>query len=222
MGEADLHAEAFDANVLPTANALNSFCKNKYCYTFFKRLFDLVTSLVGILVLMPLIVLIAVVIKIESPGPVFFVQARVGKGLIFFNIFKFRTMYADSIPIPMYVNNPETNEMRRPSIKEDARITKFGAILRSLSLDELPQLLNILLGEMSFIGPRPLTIQESLNVPTEAICRYAVKPGLSGLAQIRNRSAMHSESRFAGDIEYVLKNSTLSLLWLFSQRGIWE
>jgi lipopolysaccharide/colanic/teichoic acid biosynthesis glycosyltransferase len=215
QAETDQAPEAIDPHIIPTAFALNSYIKNRYIYLLFKRTFDLSVGSIAIVLLLPLFVLIAIAIKLESRGPVFFVQARVGRGLIFFNIFKFRTMHADTLPVPMFLKDQKTNELRRPNIEEDARITKVGRILRAFSLDELPQLMNILSGDMSFIGPRPLTIDESLKVPTEAICRYKVKPGLSGLAQVRNRSAVHSSSRFNGDIEYVIKKSVFFDLKLF-------
>jgi lipopolysaccharide/colanic/teichoic acid biosynthesis glycosyltransferase len=215
LGEATLQSEAFDSNVLPTAFALNTYQSNKHLYVFSKRVFDIVLASIGFVILLPLFALIAVAIKIETPGPVFFIQSRVGKGLVFFNIIKFRTMYSETPSTAVFINDPVTNEIRRPTINEDARITRVGRMLRALSLDEIPQLFNILLGEMSFIGPRPLTIEESLKVPTEAICRYWVKPGLSGIAQLRNRSAIHTGSRFNGDIEYVMKRSSSLDLKMF-------
>lgn len=214
---ATIWLDGFDRAIPPVAHALNHDAELRRFYLLTKRLFDLVVASVAILLCAPIFLITAVAIRLESRGPVFFLQKRVGRGLIYFSIIKFRTMYADTPDMPFLVEDPVTGEKRRPRAEEDPRLTRVGKVLRTFSIDELPQLFNILWGEMSFIGPRPLTVDESLAIPTAAVCRYFVKPGLSGLAQIRDRSAIHSGSRFDSDIEYVRVRSFWLDLKLFFQ-----
>lgn len=214
---ATLWLDGFDRAIPPVAYALNHEAEASRFYLFMKRAFDMVVALVALALLFPLLLLTALLIRLETPGPIFFTQKRVGRGLIFFNIYKFRTMHEHTPDTPLLVEDPVTGETRRPRVEEDPRLTKVGRILRVLSIDELPQLLNILWGEMSFIGPRPLTVDESLAIPTAAVCRYFVLPGLSGLAQLRDRAAVHGRSRFDSDIEYVSTRSFVLDLKLFFQ-----
>ncbi len=168
-----------------------------------KRALD-VTLAVTLLVLgLPLFAAVTLAIKIDSHGPVFFRQERVRQGLRTFQILKFRTMYEEARPFPLAIFDQLVGAYRRPRLNEDPRVTRVGRFLRRFSIDELPQVVNILKGEMSFIGPRPLSVPESRLVPRAALVRYAVPSGLSGIAQLRNRNAIVSVSRFDGDLEYV-------------------
>ncbi len=171
-------------------------------YWFARRCFDVSLALLVLIVGMPALITIVVAIKLESKGPVFFKQSRVGQHLRIFGIFKFRTMFqgVDSEPVALF--DAESQTFRRPRFSEDPRVTKMGRMLRRFSFDELPQVLNILSGDMSFIGPRPLTITESLAVPKSALCRYSVPAGITGLAQIRDRHSLFTYNRFDSDIEY--------------------
>lgn len=172
-------------------------------YWFFRRIFDLAFAAATISLLFPLLLGIVLAIKVDSRGPVFFHQLRVGRRLKWFKIYKFRTMYEGVSSVPVAILDHSTGHYRRPTSSEDPRLTRVGRLLRRFSLDELPQVLNILLGDMSLIGPRPLTLVESMAVPPEALCRYSVPVGITGLAQIRNRAAIASSSRFDFDLEYV-------------------
>ncbi len=168
-----------------------------------------------IVLLSPIMVLAAIAIKIESKGPVLFKQKRPGKDAKIFTIYKFRTMKV------------ETEKDGKP-LSDMERITKVGAFLRKMSIDELPQLFNILRGEMSFIGPRPLLVQYLEYYSPEQMRRHEVTPGISGWAQVNGRNAISWEEKFELDVWYVDNQSfflDLKILWLtiynvLSRRGI--
>ena len=165
---------------------------------FWKRAIDIVLSGIGIVVLCIPMMLIAIVIKLDSPGPVLFRQERVGKNKKPFIILKFRSMYSDT------PKNVPTHQL------SDAKsyITKVGAFLRKTSLDELPQLFCIFIGSMTIIGPRPaLFNQEDLLAERDKYGANNVKPGLTGLAQIRGRDELPIDVKAAFDGEYVSKIS---------------
>ena len=150
-------------------------------YKYFKRFLDIVLSAAGLLVLSPILLIIAVAIKMDSKGPVLFKQKRVAKGKEHFQILKFRTMYAD---VPKDV---PTHLLADP----ESKITKIGRFLRKSSLDELPQIWNILVGEMSIIGPRPaLWNQFDLIAERDKYGANDVRPGLTGLAQVMGRDEL--------------------------------
>lgn len=164
----------------------------------FKRLFDIFVSFIGLLLLSPIFVILAIWIKVDSKGPIFFLQKRIGKKGSIFEIIKFRTMIVDA----------ETfgDGLKIKSSKDD-RITKIGKILRSTSLDELPQLFNVLIGNMSLVGPRPPVTYHPYdgfsNYPEWAKKRFIMMPGITGLAQVRVRNAVGWDDRIIIDIEYV-------------------
>lgn len=205
----------FDPLVPRIAHALNQNVKPRIMYDVLKRFFDVTVASLGLIALFPFFILIACLIKLESKGPVFFTQTRVGRGFLLFRIIKFRSMHDGAGEIQLYVKDEATGQIRRPSALEDPRLTRVGIFLRRYSLDELPQLFNILFGEMSFVGPRPLIEDEALAIPTEALCRYAVRPGLSGLAQIKDRTSIHSADRFKNDVAYVKNRSLLLDVTIF-------
>ena len=175
--------------------------KNKKIYFFFKRIIDILLSLIALTVLIPFFIIFAIIIKCESKGPVFFRQKRFGKNKNFFTIYKFRTMRTDTpkdMPTHM-LNNAESY------------ITRFGGFMRKTSIDELPQIINILQGEMSIIGPRPaLWNQDDLIQEREKYGANNVRPGLTGLAQINGRDELEIPIKAKIDGEYVEKIS----LWL--------
>ncbi len=173
-------------------------------YIYFKSIFDFFFSLVSLIIFFFFFVVIAILIKIFDPGPVFFLQERVGKNEKIFKIFKFRTMVVNAHKI-----GPVLTE------DNDPRITKIGKFLRHTSLDELPQLINILKGEMSLIGPRPEvpSIVETYNVKMKNVFR--VKPGLTGWAQIHGRDLLTIEEKSFYDLQYVEKISVLLDLKIF-------
>lgn len=161
-----------------------------------KRLLDLVVSLVAIIVTLPLMIVIVIWIRLSSPGRSIFRQQRAGKNGTPFTLLKFRTMRMDSDPF-----GPS------PKSGQDPRLTGVGKLLREWSLDELPQLFNILLGQMSLVGPRPLYLSQMAEWDSTQRRRLEVKPGLTGLAQICGRAELTIENKLALDVEYVDKRS---------------
>ena len=165
---------------------------------FLKRVFDFILSLLGIIVLALPMLIIAIVIKCDSKGPVFFKQKRVGKNKKTFTILKFRTMRTDTPP------DAPTHELSDPK----KWITKSGAFLRKTSLDELPQIFNIFVGQMAVIGPRPaLWNQDDLIAERDKYGANALRPGLTGWAQINGRDELEIDVKAKLDGEYVQKLS---------------
>lgn len=168
--------------------------KKKPIYSFFKRAFDIVFSLLSILLLSLPLLIVALAVKLDSRGPVFFSQERIGKNKTRFKILKFRSMYTDTDP------NAPTHTLDDP----EAHITKVGRFIRKTSIDELPQLFNILAGQMSFVGPRPaLWNQDDLIAERDKYHANDVKPGLTGLAQISGRDELEIPVKAQFDGEYV-------------------
>lgn len=158
---------------------------------YVKGILDCLFALIILILSLPLILISCLLIKIDSKGPVIFTQIRVGKDCKRFKLYKMRTMKL----------NTHDDSGRKLDDKE--RVTRVGKVLRKLSLDELPQMVNILKREMSFIGPRPLLIRYLPYYTDEEIERHRVLPGITGLAQINGRSNLQWEDRFKYDIEYV-------------------
>lgn len=185
--------------------------QQRSAYLHIKRAQDVVLSLVGLVVLMPILLLIALIIVIESPGesPIF-IQTRVGKNGKEFRFYKFRTMYPDAESHLEQLL--AKNEMNGPvfKIKDDPRITKVGKILRRTSMDELPQLWNILKGDMSLVGPRPALPRETAQYDEEARKRLEVIPGLTCYWQIQpKRNSLSFEEWLALDMKYIRERSYL-------------
>lgn len=155
-----------------------------------KRVLDILLSLIGILLLSWLYVILFILIRIKLGGPAIFTQDRPGRNQKIFKLYKFRSM----------TNEKDENGNLLP---DEQRLTRFGKILRSTSLDELPEFFNILKGDMSFIGPRPLLVRYLPYYTEEENHRHDVRPGLTGLAQVNGRNALGWEQRFAYDLEYV-------------------
>lgn len=167
-------------------------------YLPFKALFDFLFALIAIMILLPLIIVLAVIVKCSSKGPVFFKQERIGKRLKHFNCLKFRTMRIDA------PHNVPTHLLNNP----DAYITGVGRFLRKTSLDELPQLFNILMLQMSFIGPRPaLYNQDDLMEYRKENGSYILRPGLTGYAQVNGRDTISVEEKSKLDGVYFKKFS---------------
>ena len=176
--------------------------------TFFKPLFDWLIAFVAIIILMPLFLVVALAIKIDSRGPVFFRQERLGRLGRVFNIYKFRSMRNDIyVPVGSVI-----------VYENDPRITRIGKFIRKTSIDELPQLFNIIKGEMSFIGPRPpvTNFPKKYNeYNEEEKARFYVKPGLSGLVHVRQREINDWNLNIPVDLEYVRNYSFFYDLRLF-------
>ena len=158
-----------------------------------KRIFDIVFTVPLCLIFLPLFVIITIAIKFDSKGPVFFVQNRRGLDFKIIKVIKFRTL-KHNIPDPH-----ENYEM----LENDVRITRVGSFLRKTSLDELPQLINILMGTMNFVGPRPLVEWESQKSLENYSERFRVKPGITGLLQVSGRNSIDFNARCEKDIEYI-------------------
>ncbi|MEO8435158.1 MAG: sugar transferase [Pyrinomonadaceae bacterium] len=172
--------------------------------TEFKRLLDLLIATVFLIFLLPLFVLVAIVIKLDSPGPVLFVQQRMGFNKRRFRMFKFRTMQIDAEARMKELEH--LNEKTGPifKIRNDPRITRVGRWLRKTSLDELPQLINVLWGDMSIVGPRPLSIRDALLLEEAwQKRRFSVKPGLTCLWQVSGRSNLSFEEWMQLDLQYI-------------------
>jgi len=180
-----------------------------------KRAFDILISATALLILLPVCILLAIVIKLESAGPIFYVSKRAGTGYKIFNFFKFRTMregadaeLSDLAHLNQYGENAADGVFFK--IKDDPRITKFGQFLRNSSLDEIPQLFNVLRGDMSLVGNRPLPLYEAEKLTKDQIAwRFLAPAGITGLWQItkRGKDNMSPDERIALDMEYAMKNS---------------
>ncbi len=182
-------------------------CLRHSIYDTLKRVFDILFSIIGIILAFPLMVLIAILIKINSQGNVMFRQERCGKGGKAFNMLKFRTMYQNSEHLQGTIKNEVDGPMFKAFV--DPRVTKLGKFLRKTSMDELPQLFNVLRGDMSIVGPRPLSIQEMKFNPSWRDARLKVKPGITGLWQISGRDETNFHEWIQYDIDYVKNQSFL-------------
>jgi len=182
-----------------------------------KRLFDFLGSLILLILLFPLFVLIAILIKLNSPGPVLYIQKRTGYKGRMFNFYKFRSMIKEADELKS--NLMDKNESRGNiifKIRQDPRITNIGRFLRRYSLDELPQIFNVLKGDMSFIGPRPFPVEESQKLESNHMERLIIRPGITGLAQIRGRSDLSFYRWAKWDLWYINNWSLmldLKILW---------
>jgi lipopolysaccharide/colanic/teichoic acid biosynthesis glycosyltransferase len=178
------------------------------------RTIDLAVAVVVLVLLSPLLLAIAIAIRATSPGPALFRQQRLGKGMCSFSLYKFRTMRCNASEAPhrdyvraLIASRPDSQGSNLYKLSVDSRITSLGRVLRSWSLDEIPQLINVLAGDMSLVGPRPVIAYEVELYPESYLRRFAVKPGLTGLWQIsgRNQRTYHEMVQF--DIDYVERHS---------------
>ncbi|MFR6099934.1 MAG: sugar transferase [Longibaculum sp.] len=171
---------------------------------FFKRFLDFTLSLIAIILLSPIYIIVTIIVKTKLGSPVIFTQERPGKDEVIFKMYKFRSMTSET--------DAEGN-----LLPDDMRLTKFGKLLRSTSLDELPELFNILKGDMSIIGPRPLLVRYLPRYNEEQRHRHDVRPGLTGYAQAHGRNAVSWEDKFAMDVWY-----TKNITFLGDVKIIWD
>lgn len=172
-------------------------------YRLAKRALDLALATLVLLALSWAFAILAILVKLTSRGPVFFRQLRMGRGGKPFTILKFRSMRADAPAArgPLAARNVMAGPVFKA--RDDPRATPLGRFLRRSSLDELPQLLNVLLGQMSLVGPRPLPLDEARHLPPEVQRRHSVLPGLTGLWQVRGRNNLPYAEMMRLDLEYV-------------------
>lgn len=176
----------------------------RYIYRGSKRIFDFVASLFGLIILSPLFLIVAIAIKVEDPkGPVFYSQVRLGKKQEPFKMYKFRSMevHADEHLKELLSENEVEGAMFK--MKDDPRVTKVGRFIRKYSIDELPQLLNVLLGNMSLVGPRPPLPREVKDYTDYDKQRLVVKPGCTGLWQISGRNDVGFPEMVQLDLKYI-------------------
>lgn len=201
------------ANITDTSKAAVSnthSVKPKPIYDFVKRVFDIVCSLIGLIVLSPVFIILSILVKTTSEGPVFFAHKRVGKGGKTIKIYKFRSMVTNAEElIKQFTPEQKAEYEKNFKLENDPRITKVGNFMRKTSLDELPQLINILKGDISVVGPRPV-----MDVETQIYGNYrnmllSVKPGLTGFWAANGRSHTTYTRRRAMEIYYVKNRSVL-------------
>lgn len=175
----------------------------KIAYSIFKRMLDIFGAIMGIVILSPILLVVAILIKLESKGKVLFTQKRVGLNRKEFKIYKFRSMVSNAEDLR--INLEEKNEMSGPmfKMKNDPRITKVGKFIRKTSIDELPQLINVLKGDMSLVGPRPSLPSEVMNFEPWMLKRLEIKPGLTCYWQVSGRNSIGFEEWMKLDVKYV-------------------
>lgn len=201
------------ANITDTSKAAapnTHSVKPKPIYDFVKRVFDIVWSLIGLIVLSPVFIILSILVKTTSEGPVFFAHKRVGKGGKTIKIYKFRSMVTNAEElIKQFTPEQKAEYEKNFKLENDPRVTKVGNFMRKTSLDELPQLINILKGDISIVGPRPV-----MDVETQIYGNYrnmllSVKPGLTGFWAANGRSHTTYTRRRAMEIYYVKNRSVL-------------
>ncbi|ALU36980.1 putative undecaprenyl-phosphate N-acetylgalactosaminyl 1-phosphate transferase [Clostridium coskatii] len=190
-------------------------------YHFLKRTIDIIFSFVGIIAFFPIMFVVAVAIKLDSKGPIIFSQARVGKNGKIFKMYKLRSMTHDAEQL--LDNLQHKNEMTGPifKIKQDPRITRVGRFIRKTSIDELPQLFNVIKGEMSLVGPRPNLPKEVAKFTSQQKIKLLAKPGLTCYWQVMGRSSIDFDEWMKLDLKYIKDRSTLlDIKLIFKTLGV--
>ncbi|MBU3191216.1 sugar transferase [Clostridium bowmanii] len=213
--------EELGTNLKPIEEELNSKYEKNISYYIVKRILDVIGALCGILLLLPVMIVVAIMIKLDSKGTIFFTQERVGKDGIGFMMYKFRSMCTDAEYLLDKLQ--DKNEMTGPmfKIKEDPRVTKVGRFIRNTSIDELPQLFNILKGEMSLVGPRPSLPKEVEKFSTFQNQRLLAKPGLTCYWQVSGRSNVSFNEWMEMDVKYLEERNTwIDISLIFKTVGV--
>jgi len=183
----------------------------KISYDFCKRLFDVAASVFLIITLLPLMVVVSLLVFLQDFGPVLYKSVRTGKNGVPFTMLKFRTMVAGSDELREFVRVRQGIKDVAAKLEHDPRVTKLGVFLRKTSIDELPQLFNILAGQMSFVGPRPFVVMEAAYCTKRQFARHDVKPGLTCFWQIEGRSEIRDfNARIEMDLRYLRTRSFLT------------
>ena len=187
--------------------------RSLYFYRLFKKFFDIFFSLFFLIFSLPLFLIISLFIKLSSRGPIFYLQERIGKNNIPFRCIKFRTMYPEAKDILenilMKDNNLKKEFEETHKLKNDPRITIIGKLLRKTSLDELPQFINVLRGEMSIVGPRPIVKEEKKKYGRNLKKVLSISPGITGLWQVSGRNNLTYKKRVMLDLNYVKNNNLI-------------
>lgn len=209
MQNAELESEEKYGNYQRNTYEANITYNCSFTYYFVKRLIDIVCSIIGIVFLSPLMIITSIAIKVNSNGPAIFLQERVGKNGRIFKMYKFRSMVVDAEDLLYKLKSK--NEMSGPmfKMKDDPRITSVGRFIRKTSIDELPQLFNVLKGEMSLVGPRPNLPREVVNFNNWQKQKLLVKPGLTCYWQVMGRNDIGFEEWMKLDIKYIKDRNTL-------------
>ncbi len=209
-----IHTSSWPGSKAVAGSTLRDGCR-RHAYPVVKRALDIIISLLLLILLSPVLLLIAIAIKLDSEGPVIYKQLRAGKDGKPFTFYKFRSMtngnhlkeYLEFSR--QYLNGKHDGKVNKPSVVQ-SHVTRVGKFLRAKSLDEIPQLVNILKGDMSLVGPRPYLYREAEYFSEWQRKRLAVLPGLTGLAQIKGRSSLPFDEIVKYDLEYIEKRS----LWM--------
>lgn len=179
-------------------------------YSLFKRIFDIVSSTLLLIILSPLFLILIILVKLDSKGPVFFGHKRIGYKGETISVYKFRSMVQNAEEVLRNFTPEQKAEFEKNfKLDDDPRVTKIGAFLRKTSLDELPQLINIIKGDMSVVGPRPIVQKEVVKYGKYADKLFSVKPGLTGFWQANGRSDTTYDERVQMDMYYIDNRSTL-------------
>ena len=183
----------------------------QYFYRGIKRLFDVVASSIGVVVISPVLLIIAICIKVDDPhGPVFYTQTRVGKDVHEFKIIKFRSMVSNADELLAKLQDQNEVDGAMFKMKDDPRITRVGRVIRKYSLDELPQLINVVTGSMSIVGPRPPLVSEVEQYTEYDKQRLLVTPGATGMWQVGGRNDVDFDEMVRLDLTYIQNRS----VWL--------
>lgn len=190
---------------------IHTSVKTDILYLAVKRIIDIVLSGIGLIVVAPILLVVAILIKLDSKGPVFIDQKRIGKDGKLFRIYKFRSMvdHAEDVLFEMMANDPAIKEeyMTKKKLANDPRVTRIGKFIRKTSIDELPQLINIFLGDMSLVGPRPYLEMEIEDMRMTYFTIIKMTPGLTGPWQVAGRSNIGFKERCAIDCRYYKERS---------------
>lgn len=211
-------ASSFDAQDCPERHSLAPVASIPFCapprsriYYATKRALDLVVGTIGLVFSLPVMLVLGVIIRLDSPGPIVFRQYRVGQDGRLFTFYKFRTMWVDArerFP-ELYRYQYSDDEIRTMYFKvlDDPRLTRFGSHLRRTSLDELPNLFNVLRGEMTLVGPRPELPEMVRYYRDDQLMKFSVRPGVTGLAQVSGRAVLPFQETIRADLEYCRRRS---------------